>query len=102
MTGVQTCALPIFYINISAGTVQLTSIASLTQQPDGSYQAIVTVKNSGTAAAQNAQLTMATLGSTSGSPLPAALGTIQPGGSATATISFPATAGAPGSTSFSA
>jgi hypothetical protein len=86
------------YINISAGTVQLTSITSLTQQPDGSYQAIVTVKNSGTAAAQNAQLTVATLGSASGSPFPASLGTIQPGGSATATISFPATAGAPGST----
>ena len=86
------------YINISAGTIQLTSIASLTQQPDGSYQALITVSNSGTTAAQNAQLTMATLGSTSGSPLPAALGTIQPGGSATATISFPATAGAPGST----
>ena len=86
------------YINISAGTVQLTSIASLTQQPDGSYQAIVTVKNSGTAAAQNAQLTVATLGSASGSSLPASLGTIQPGGLATATISFSATAGAPGST----
>lgn len=86
------------YINISAGTVQLISIASLTQQPDGSYQAIVTVKNSGTAAAQNAQLTGATLGSSSGSPLPASLGTIQPGGTATATISFPATAGASGST----
>jgi hypothetical protein len=86
------------YINISAGTIQLTSIASLTQQPDGSYQALITVSNSGTTAAQNAQLTMATLGSTSGSPLPASLGTIQPGGSATATISFPATAGAPGST----
>jgi hypothetical protein len=86
------------YINISAGTVQLTSIASLTQQSDGSYQAIVTVKNGGTAAAQNTQLTVATLGSASGSSLPASLGTIQPGGSATATISFPATAGAPGST----
>jgi hypothetical protein len=86
------------YINISAGTIQLTSIASLTQQPDGSYQALITVSNSGTTAAQNAQVTAATLGSASGSPLPASLGTIQPGGSATATISFPATAGAPGST----
>lgn len=85
------------YLNISAGTIQLTSIASLTQQPDGSYQALITVSNSGTTAAQNAQITVATLGSVSGSPLPASLGTIQPGGSATATISFPATAGAPGS-----
>src|SRR6185437_9059280 len=86
------------YINISVGTIQLTTIASLTQQTDGSYQAVVTVKNSGTAAAQNAQLTAATLGSASGSPLPASLGTIQPGDTATATISYPATAGAPGST----
>lgn len=85
-------------INVSNGTVQLTSVASLTRQPDGSYQATVTVKNSGTAAAQNAQLTVATLGSSSGSPLPASLGTIQPGGTSTATVSFPAAAGTSGST----
>jgi hypothetical protein len=94
----STSAVSPVYINISAGTVQLTSIASLTLQPGGSYQATVTVTNSGTAAAPNGQLTVATLGSASGSPLPASLGTIQPGGSATATISFPATAGVPGST----
>jgi len=84
-------------INIAAPTIQLVTIASLTRQLDGSYQALVTVKNSGTIAAQNAQLTAATLGSSSGLPLPASLGTIQSGGTATATINFPATAGTSGS-----
>jgi hypothetical protein len=98
MAGPSTSGVSPVYINISTGTIQLTSIASLTQQPDGSYQALIKVNNSGTTTAQNAQLTMATLGSATGSPLPASLGSIQPGGSATVTISFPATAGAPGTT----
>lgn len=85
-------------INVSAGVVQLTTTAALARQPDGSYQATVTVKNSGTAAAPNAQLSVATLGSSSGAPLPASLGTIAPGGTATATIAFPAAAGTSGST----
>lgn len=86
------------YVNVAAGVVQLTSIAALTHQPDGSYQATVNVKNNGTAAAQNAQLTVFTLGGASGAPLPVSLGTIQPGSTVSATLSFPSAAGTSGST----
>jgi hypothetical protein len=76
--------------------VQLITTATLSLLGDGRYQATVTVKNNGTGTAQNVTLTGAILGSASGSPLPAALGDVQPGASASTTIVFPASAGAPG------
>jgi uncharacterized protein len=60
------------------------------------YQAAVTVKNSGTSYAQNVELDTATLGSASGAALPVLPGSIAPGGSATATITYPASAGVSG------
>jgi uncharacterized protein len=76
---------------------QLTTTALLTLQGDGSYLAAIVVKNSGTGTANAVTFTGATLGSASGSPLPVSLGNIQPGGSAAATVAFPASAGSPGS-----
>jgi hypothetical protein len=81
---------------VTQGTVQLLTSATLNLLGDGSYQATVIVKNNGTGTAQDVQLTGATLGSAAGSPLPAMLGTIQPGDSIVATILFPSSAGAPG------
>jgi uncharacterized protein len=78
---------------------QLTTTAQLTLQGDGSFLATIVVKNSGTGAANAVTFTGATLGSASGSPLPLSLGNIAPGGSATASLVFPASAGAPGSAS---
>ncbi len=78
------------------GTVQLSTSATLAELGDGSYQATVTVKNDGSAIAQDVQLTGATLASAAGSPSPTALGTIQTGNSAVATILFPSSAGTPG------
>ena len=63
----------------------------------GSYQATVTVKNNGTGTAQGVKLTGFVLGSANGSPVPVALGDIQPGASASTTFVFPAATGAPGS-----
>jgi uncharacterized protein len=80
------------------GTVQLSTTAALTQVGSG-YQAQVTVRNNGTAYAQNVTLNTATLGSANGATLPVSLGTIAPGGSQTVTITYPASAGAPGSAS---
>jgi hypothetical protein len=77
------------------GTVQLSTTATLTAAGSG-YQANVTVTNSGTAIAQNVALDTATLGSASGASLPVSLGSIAPGGSATVTITYPSSAGAPG------
>ena len=50
----------------------------------------------GTVAAQNVQLTVASLGAANATVLPAVLGSIPGGGSATITLTFPSSAGAPG------
>jgi hypothetical protein len=66
-------------------------------QTDGSYLATVTVTNTGTGTAQNVALTSAVLGSASGTPGSQPLVSIPPnGGTAVATVAFPASAGAPG------
>jgi uncharacterized protein len=77
--------------------VQLLTSATLIPLGDGSYQAIVTVKNDGTGTAQEVKLSGATLGGATGSAIPVALGDIQPGASAIAVIAFPSSAGSPGS-----
>jgi predicted extracellular nuclease len=89
-------AVAYFTIPAVQGTVQLATTASLAIA-GGGYQATVTVKNNGTGTAQNVTLTGATLGAATGSPLPYALGDVQPGASAVATFFFPASAGTPGS-----
>jgi hypothetical protein len=81
------------------GTVQLVTTSLLSQLADGSYQATVLVRNNGTATAPNVQLTTATLGSATGTPIPASLGDIEAGSLGVAVINFPASAGAPGSAS---
>jgi hypothetical protein len=65
-------------------------------QTTGEVVVLVTVENTGTAAATSVLLTTATIGSTSGTPLPQSLGTIPVGGSAAATVRFPAAVGSPG------
>ena len=89
-------AVAYFAIPAVQGTVQLITTASLSIV-SGGYQALVTVKNNGTGTAQNVTLATATLGAATGSPLPYALGDVQPGASAVATFFFPASAGTPGS-----
>jgi hypothetical protein len=78
------------------GTVQLSTTATLTALGGGGYQATLTVTNSGTAVAQNVALNTAALGSATGASVPVSLGSIPPGGNATATITYPSSAGAPG------
>lgn len=87
-------ALAYFAIPPIQCTVQLLTKATLVKFASGGYQATVTVTNSGTGTAQAVTLTGATLASAAGTPIPLALGDIaSSGGSATATITFPATAG---------
>ncbi len=90
---------PIFYAANINGTQQLTTTAALSKLGDGSYQAVVTVKNSGTGTAQFVKLTSATLGAAGGATIPQTLGAIQPGASANVTVNFPASAGNSGSAS---
>jgi hypothetical protein len=78
-------------------TVVLITTATLTGSAGGGYTATVTVTNNGTGPASNVQLNSATLGATTGSPLPQSLGTLAAGGgSATVTVNFPGTAGSDG------
>jgi arabinogalactan endo-1,4-beta-galactosidase len=78
---------------VAAPTVVLTTTATLTAVSAG-YQATITVTNSGTVPAANVQLTSASLGTATGSPLPLNLGTLAArGGWATVTVTFPASAG---------
>jgi beta-galactosidase len=82
---------------LSAPTITLTTTATLSKV-SGGYQATVTVKNTGNAAASNVQLTSASLGSAAGTPLPLSLGAIAGnGGAASVVVTFPSTAGNDGS-----
>jgi uncharacterized protein len=80
---------------IVEGTVQLIT-TSVLSKVSGGYQAVVTVKNTGTGTAQAVQLTGATLGGAGGSVIPQTIGNIAPGGSAAVVVTFPATAGVSG------
>ena len=77
------------------GTVQLVTTAQLTKVTGG-YQAVVTVKNTGTGTAQNVQLNTATLGSTAGTVPAILLGNLPAGQSNSVTVTFPASAGSSG------
>ena len=77
----------------------MITTASLAPQTDGSYLSTVTVTNNGTGTANNVVLTGAVLGSGSGTPGTQPLISIPPnGGVAVATVAFPASVGASGTT----
>lgn len=75
------------------GGVRLVTTSTLTCTSPSTVQAMITVSNIGTLPAGSASLTIARLGSTNGTPLPQSLGTIAPGGSATATVNFASSGG---------
>ncbi len=91
------------YLNVpaaAAGQAQVSASVTLSKLADGSYQATVTVNNSGTATAQAVQVTSALLGGTATTTaLPLQIGDVGVGGSASRTLSFPANAGSSGSRS---
>lgn len=82
-------------IPVLVGDVKLTSAGALSKV-NGGFQMVVTVANSGNVTASGVQLTQATLGTAGAVTLPASLGDIPAGGSATATLTFPSAAGADG------
>jgi hypothetical protein len=89
---IATASVPIL---VGSATLTTTGVLSKTA---GGFQLVVTVKNTGNATAPNVQLTAATLGAASGGTLPASLGDIASGGSASVTLTFPSSAGADGAT----
>jgi GH35 family endo-1,4-beta-xylanase len=88
--------LSVFGGAAAQGTVNIVTSATRSKLGDGSYQATVSLTNTGTGAAQNVVVSAATLGSAAGSPLPKTVGNIPAGGVASAVFTFPASAGAPG------
>src|SRR5579884_1403902 len=75
------------------------SVTSLVKNSDGSYTATISLNNIGYLAANNTQITSAKLGlATTSTPLPVSVGNIPAGSSGSASLSFPAAAGASGKT----
>ena len=79
-----------------SGTVVLTVTSNLVKLADGSYQAMVTVTNTGTGTAQAVQVTSAVLGSATDTAMLPVAGDLQPGGSTTFLAGFGTAAGSSG------
>jgi hypothetical protein len=82
---------------VVTGAVQLVASTTWVQLGNGSYQGTVTVTNVGTGTARNVVLGSSTLGTAAGTPASTPLISIPPNGFAVATLTFPASAGNPGS-----
>jgi hypothetical protein len=81
---------------VAAPPVSISPTASLTGSHSAGYTLTITIQNTGASAISNVVLTTATLGTTSGSPLPQTWGTIAAGGAAVFTVNFPGSVGADG------
>jgi hypothetical protein len=80
----------------AAPAVSLSVTSAVTGSHSGGYILKITVTNTGAGTVTNATLSTATLGSTSGTPLPQNLGSIAPGNSVTFSLMFPGSIGADG------
>jgi sugar lactone lactonase YvrE len=81
---------------VQAPPVSLAPSSALTGSHSAGYTLTVTVQNTGTGPVSNLVLTSATLGTTSGTPLPQTWGTVAAGGTAVFTVTFPGSVGADG------
>lgn len=81
---------------VSAPTVSFTTSASVSGSHSAGYTMVITVKNTGTATASNVTLSTATLGATSGTPLPQTWGPLAGGATATFTVKLPGSVGLDG------
>lgn len=85
-------------LTILLTTLKLTAATLTRNATTGVYTANVTIKNIGHKTAANTTLTSTTLGTAATSTaLPVALGTVPAGATASASLSYPASAGSPGS-----
>lgn len=81
---------------VAAPVVSLTTSSAVTGSASAGYTLTITIKNTGTGPVSGVTLNAATLGSTSGTPLPQSRGTIAAGGSGTFTVNFSGSTGANG------
>ena len=81
---------------VSGGTPNLLATSTISALSGGGYVATVTVTNTGNGIASNVVLAGVTIGGVQGTPLPQALGSLQPNATITTTVTVPASAGADG------
>jgi len=81
---------------IQAPSVSMTNTSTLTGSHSAGYTLTITIQNTGSGPVSNLALTAATLGTTSGTPLPQTWGTVAAGGTAVFTVTFPGSVGADG------
>jgi hypothetical protein len=81
---------------VAAPAVSITTASTLTGSHSAGYTLTITIRNTGTGPLSNLVLIAATLGATSGSPLPNSWGTVAAAGTATFTLAFPGSVGADG------
>jgi hypothetical protein len=81
---------------IQAPSVSLAPSSALAGSHGAGYTLTVTIQNTGTGPVSNLALTAATLGTTSGTPLPQTWGTVAAGGTAVFTVTFPGSVGMDG------
>jgi hypothetical protein len=81
---------------VAPPAVSITTASTLTGSHSAGYTLTITIHNTGTGPVSNLVLSAATLGATSGSPLPKAWGTVAAGGTATFTVAYPGSVGADG------
>ena len=81
---------------VASPSVSLTSSTTLTGSAATGYTLTITLKNPGANPVSNVVLTSATLGTTSGTPLPQSAGTLAAGGTAVFTVHFAGSTGADG------
>ncbi len=85
--------LAYFTVPASATSVQLVTSTTVSTTAGG-YTETIMISNTGVGIAPKVTLTSATLGSATGAMLPASLGDLEAGASATVMLTFPASAGA--------
>jgi hypothetical protein len=91
----------IAYVNgtlsvVQAPSVSVSATSTVTGSASTGYTLTISIKNTGTGTVSNVVLTAATLGTTSGSPLPQSLASIAQGATGIFTVNFPGSTGANG------
>jgi hypothetical protein len=81
---------------VQAPSVSMTNTSTLSGTHSSGYTLTITIQNTGSAPVPNLALTAATLGTTSGTPLPQSGGTIAVGGHATFTVAVSGSVGSDG------
>jgi hypothetical protein len=79
---------------VAAPSVSVSASSTVTGSASTGYTLTISIQNTGTGTVSNVVLTAATLGTTTGSPLPQTLTSIAAGATGVFTVNFPGSTGA--------